>query len=285
MFQRKQNRWVRAFWDYLFITIGCGSIAWAVVGFFQVNTIAPGGRSRLAVILYRLFQFPVEVSYLAINIPLFILGILLLGKSFGFKTFYGTVMISIFLRLIPHVSMTDNVLLAALIGGGLTGLGLGLVFTRGATTGGTDLLAAILNRFLPSMKTQHLLLLIDVSVVIASGLVSRQIETALLSVVALVTIVRLVDAVLEGFLASKAFWIITDLPEAVSQRILKDLDRGATMMKGKGAYTQGDKGVLLCVVERHEIMKVKRIVREVDPQSFMIVADVHEVYGEGFTTQ
>jgi uncharacterized membrane-anchored protein YitT (DUF2179 family) len=285
MFQRKQNRWVRAFWDYLFITIGCGSIAWAVVGFFQVNTIAPGGVSGVAVILYRLFQFPVEVSYLAINIPLFILGILLLGKSFGFKTFYGTVMISIFLRLIPHVSMTDNVLLAALIGGGLTGLGLGLVFTRGATTGGTDLLAAILNRFLPSMKTQHLLLLIDVAVVIASGLVSRQIETALLSVVALVTIVRLVDAVLEGFLASKAFWIITDLPEAVSQRILKDLDRGATMMKGKGAYTQGDKGVLLCVVERHEIMKVKRIVREVDPQSFMIVADVHEVYGEGFTTQ
>lgn len=285
MFQRQQNRWIRAFWDYLFITVGCGSIAWAVVGFFQVNTIAPGGVSGVAVLLYKLFQFPVEISYLAINIPLFILGVLLLGKSFGFKTFYGTVMVSLFLRLIPHVSMTDNVLLAAMVGGGLTGAGLGLVFTRGATTGGTDLLAAILNRFFPSMKTQHLLLLIDASVVVASGIVSHQIETALLSVIALVTIVRLVDAVLDGFLASKAFWIITDTPEAVSQRILKDMDRGATMMKGKGAYTQGEKGVLLCVVERYEIMKVKRIVREVDPQSFMIVADVHEVYGEGFTTK
>ena len=204
MFQRQQNRWVRAFWDYLFITVGCGAIAWAVVGFFQVNTIAPGGVSGVAVLLYKLFEFPVEVSYLAINIPLFILGVLLLGKSFGFKTFYGTVMVSLFLRLIPHVSMTDNVLLAAMIGGGLTGAGLGLVFTRGATTGGTDLLAAILNRFFPSMKTQHLLLLIDGSVVVASGIVSQQIETALLSVIALVTIVRLVDSVLDGFLASKA---------------------------------------------------------------------------------
>ncbi len=285
MFQRQQNRWVRAFWDYLFITVGCGSIAWAVVGFFQVNTIAPGGVSGVSVLLYKLFQLPVEVSYLAINIPLFLLGILLLGKSFGFKTFYGTVVISIFLRLIPHVSMTNNVLLAALIGGGLTGLGLGLVFTRGATTGGTDLLAAILNRFFPSMKTQHLLLMIDGVVVVSSGIVNQQVETALLSVIALVTIVRMVDAVLDGFLAAKAFWIITDFPDRVSGRILEELDRGATMMKGKGAYTQGDKGVLLCVVERYEIVKMRRIMREVDPQAFMIVADVHEVYGEGFTAQ
>lgn len=285
MFQKQQNRWVRAFWDYAFITVGCALIAWAVIGFYQANTIAPGGVSGISVILYKLFALPLEFSYLAINIPLFLLGILLLGKSFGFKTFYGTVMISVFLRLIPNVNMTENVLLAALIGGGLTGAGLGLVFTRGATTGGTDLFAAILNKFFPAMKTQHILLFIDGSVVVASGIVSRQIETALLSAVALITLVRLVDVVLDGFLAAKAFWIITDYPDLVSERILKELDRGATIMHGKGAYTQGDKGVLLCVVERYEIVKMKRIMQETDPQSFMIVADVHEVYGEGFTTQ
>jgi uncharacterized membrane-anchored protein YitT (DUF2179 family) len=285
MFNKQQSGWLRTFWDYVFITLGCALIAWAVVGFFQANTIAPGGVSGISVILYKLFQFPLEISYLAINLPLFIMGMLLLGKSFGFKTFYGTVMISVFLRWIPGGAMTENVLLAALIGGGLTGSGLGLVFSRGATTGGTDLFAAILNRFFPTVKTQHFLLFIDGCVVVTSGLVSGQIETALLSVVALMTVVKLVDAVLDGFLAAKAFWIITDRPEPVSERILAELDRGATMMSGKGAYTQGDKGVLLCVVERYEIVKMRRIVKEVDPRSFMIVADVHEVYGEGFTEQ
>jgi len=285
MFQRQQNRWVRSFWDYVFITVGCAAIAWSVSGFYQANTIAPGGVSGISVLLYKLFNLPTEISYLAINIPLLLSGILFLGRSFGFKTFYGTVMISVFLKVIPPVTMTENVVLAALIGGGLTGSGLGLVFSRGATTGGTDLFAAILNKFIPGLKTQQILLIIDGTIVLASGIVTGQVETALLSIVALMMIIRFVNTVVDGFLAAKAFWIITDHPDRVSERIMSELDRGATMMQGKGAYTQGDKGVLLCVVERYEIVRMKRIVREIDPLSFMIVADVHEVYGEGFTTQ
>lgn len=283
-----KGKWYKLFFDYLGITVGTFLMAAGLLMFLEPNTIAPGGVTGLAIVIQKVSGIPMDVTNLAINIPLFILGIIVLGKAFGFKTAYGTATLSLFIRILiigfgNNINATSDLLLASIFGGVILGLGIGLVFVSGGTTGGTDLGGAILNKYVPGLSTAKLMMIIDLVIVAAAGIVSRNIETSLYSIISLYVLVKVADFIVEGLNYSKAFYIITDYSEKISKEIFQKLDRGATALKGKGMYTGKDRDILLCVVNRAQVVKLKNIVYSIDNQAFIMVTTIHEVLGEGFT--
>lgn len=279
----------RATGDYLISTLGTLILACSIYFFLSPNTIAPGGVTGLAIVIKRLTSIEVYVTNLAINLPLFIIGIISLGKTFGVKTAYGTFTLSFFLYILSkgfgNFYMTQDILLASIYGGVLNGIGLGLVFRSGGTTGGTDLAGAILNKFIPGFSIPKMMMFIDLSVVIIAGIVNRNVETSLYSIICLFTVVKVADFVIDGMNYSKVFHIITDYPEEISKKIIEEIDRGVTALKGKGMYTGKEKEVLMCVVDRAQVTKLKHIVHEIDKNAFIMVNTIHEVLGEGFNNK
>lgn len=284
MLKSRKRKWYRNIIDYSGITIGTIVMAIAINMFLDPNTIAPGGVTGLGIVIKKVTNglIPVDVTNLVINIPLFIAGVIVLGKSFGAKTLYATFALSLAIRFIPNSMATGDLLLASVFGGVLIGIGLGIVFKFGGTTGGTDLAGAILNKFFPGLSTAAHMMIIDLFVVITSGIVERNIETALYSVIALYILVKVIDIILEGISYAKAFFIISQDPEKMGKTILDELDRGVTVLKGKGMYTGDNRDVLLCVVNRAQVTKLKQVVHRIDSRAFVMVTDIHEVLGEGF---
>jgi len=281
-----ENKKYRVLVEYLAIALGSGLLAFSLVFFLEPNTIAPGGVTGFAILIQKIFGIPIDFTNLAVNVPLFIAGIMILGKAFGAKTAYATIMLSVFIRFFymffGEISVTDDLLLAAIYGGVISGVGLGIVFRYGGTTGGTDLGGAILNKFFPNLSTAKMMMLLDLIVVGAAGLVERRIETSLYSIIALYILVKLIDFIVEGLSYAKAFYIISSDPEAMGKKITQEMNRGVTALSGKGVYTGSNRDVLMCVVNRAQVAKLKRIVHEVDPKAFMMVSTIHEVLGEGF---
>ncbi len=283
-----KEKWFKVFWDYIGITLGTFLIAVSLLMFLEPNTIAPGGVTGLAIVIQKVSGIPMDVTNLAINIPLFIIGLMVLGKAFGAKTAYGTASLSIFIRILivifgNNINATGDLLLASIFGGVTVGIGIGIVFRSGATTGGTDLAGAILNKYIPGFSIPKLMMIIDLIIVAAAGIVNRNIETSLYSIISLYILVKVADFIVEGLNYSKAFYIITEYSEEISKEVFVQLARGATALKGKGMYTGEDKDVLLCVVNRAQVTKLKNIVYSIDKQAFIMVTTIHEVLGEGFT--
>lgn len=249
--------------------------------FFIPNQIAPGGLSGIATVLYHVFGFPVGVTTLVLNIPLFLIGLKRGGKQFGLKTLVATILLSFFIDFVSVPSLTDDSLLASIYGGFLMGLGLGLVFRKDATTGGTDLFAKLIHKYFPSISVAWVLFAVDFLVVVAAALVFGPSE-ALYAIVALALSARIIDLVQEGLNTAKAVFIISENAAAISKRVIEEMDRGVTLLKGSGAYTGHEKNVILCVVSRREITRLKDFINEVDSRAFVFVADVREVLGEGF---
>lgn len=277
-----QKKWYQIIKSLIGITVGVFLLSVGLAFFLEPNMIAPGGVTGFAIVLKKLTNIPIYITNLVINIPLFIIGIIILGKNFGWKTLYATVLLSFFLKVMPDIVITDDLLLASIFGGLVTGLGLGIVFKSGGTTGGTDLAGTILNKVFPMFTISSFMAGIDALVVAFAGIVDRRVETALYSLVALFITAKLIDLILEGMGYLKAFIIITNNPKEISQKIMKDLDRGVTLFKGKGMYTMEDRDVLLCVVNRHQFTKVKNMVYGIDQDAFIMVSEVSEVLGEGF---
>lgn len=282
--ERIKKYWYRHLAEYLGVTVGTFIMAIGINIFLEPNTIAPGGVTGLGIVLQKITNGVVTVwaTNLVVNIPLFIAGVMILGKSFGVKTLYGTFILSFFLWLIPETNATQDLLLSSVFGGVILGAGLGIVFKAGGTTGGTDLAGAIMNRFFPGLSTATHMMIVDMIVVVSAGLVNKRIDLPLYSVIALYILVKVIDIILEGISYAKAFFIISDHPEAIGKTILEQLDRGVTILKGKGLYSGLDKDVLLCVVNRAQMAKVKEIVSQVDKRAFIMITDMHEVLGEGF---
>jgi uncharacterized membrane-anchored protein YitT (DUF2179 family) len=249
--------------------------------FLVPNRIAPGGVSGLGTILYHLFGIPVGISMLVLNAVLFVFGFREMGKEFGVKSLAAAVLLSIFIDLISLPPVTGDPLLASIYGGVIMGLGLGVVFRAGATTGGTVLFAKMIHRYFHFLSVAWVLFLVDFLVVVFAGFVFGP-TMALYALVSLFVGSKAIDLVQEGLNAVKAFIIISDHSEEISLRILKDLDRGVTVLYGKGAYTKNEKNVLLCALNRMQSAKLKAIVSEIDPKAFVLVADVTEAMGEGF---
>lgn len=274
-------------WEAVVINVGIILIALGLIWFLEPNTIAPGGVTGLAIVIERLIGLPIYLTNLMINIPLFIVGILVLGKGAGAKTAYGTLGLSFFLVILDkveftHVPATDDPLLASIFGGVIVGIGIGLLFKMGGSTGGTDLAGAILNKFFPSLSAAKLMMIVDIGVISLAGIVSGSIETALYSSVCLYIMVKSADFIVEDLNYSKSFYIISSKSEEISKRIINELERGVTALQGKGMYSGEPKDVLMCVVNRAQVQKVKSIVREIDPDAFVMLNTTHEVLGEGF---
>ncbi|WP_373995601.1 YitT family protein [Moorella sp. E306M] len=268
--------------DYLGITTGTLITALGLVLFLVPNKIAAGGVSGLATVLHYVFGWPVGLTMLVLNIPLFLAGLKVLGWNFGLKTLYGTIMLSVFtdaLALWLHAP-TANALLASIYGGLMSGVGLGVVFRSGGSTGGTDLAALLFGHFL-HISSGVGLLLVDALVISLAGL-TFNVELALYAFLALILTSRAIDAIQEGGGYAKAAIIISDHAETIARQVMEELDRGVTGLAGRGLYTGKEREVLLVVVQRSEVSRLKSLVAAVDPEAFVIVSNVHEVLGEGF---
>lgn len=281
--KNRRQRALGAIFEFLGVTTGVFLLALGLDLFLVPNKIAAGGVSGIATILHYLLGLPVGMTMLALNVPLFLLGIYRLGLKFGFRSLYGTISLSLFVDgLAPYLPVaTRDPLLAGAFGGALVGLGLGIVFRYRGTTGGTDLAAAILRTY-TGANVGQLLFLVDGLVVLAAGFTFHSWELAMYALITIFITAWLVDLVQEGISYTKAFWIISEESDRIARSVIKDLNRGATALKGRGMYTGRPREVLLVVVNRAEVTRLKDLVYEIDPRAFIILADVHEVLGEGF---
>lgn len=274
--------------DYLWMTAGVLLTAWSLNAFLIPNKIAAGGVSGLATVFYYLGQgrgvhLPVGVQMLVMNIVLLAIAVRGRGWRYAAKTIYGIVGLSVAIDVLaeftPHLAQ-DDLLLASLYGGVLTGVGLGMVFKAGGNTGGTDLIAQMLSRKV-SLGVGQLMLLADAVVTVVAGLVFGW-QYALYAVVAIFVSGQTIDIVLEGLAVEKAAFIISSEATRIGEAITGELRRGATALAATGVYTGEPRGMLFVVVSRKELDDLKALVAAIDPTALVIISDVHEAIGEGF---
>ena len=270
--------------DYVLITIACAVYSVAISMFLDPNSLAPGGVTGIAIILNRLIPVETGTLILLINIPILLLGAWKFGLRFSLSTIYSTVLISLFTNLLTNVKVvTSDPLLAALVGGSLSAIGIGWVFKAGATTGGTDIVAKLLKLKWPWLPIGKLVALPDTAVMLLVALTFGQLSAMLYGFIKLYTCSRAMDAVLYGVVDSRVAYIISDRWKELSGTLLRDQRRGVTLLQGQGAYTGAEKRVLMIAFKQKEIVDLKRRVYELDPEAFLIVCDARDVLGNGFS--
>lgn len=275
---------VRRVKSYGIIALGSVIYALAFDWFVAPNQIAMGGVTGLAQIVNALLPvLPVGVMTIAINVPLFLAGWRLLGSRMLVTSLFATAVSSLAIDAIAaiHTFAPMEPLLAALYGGAAMGVGLGLVFSQGATTGGTDIIGKLMKRKFPWLPTGKLVMIPDMAVVVLAAAVFGTVNAALYGLIQMYLLGKVMDAVLYGWDISRVAYIITDRWEEVSRRLL-DMERGVTLLQGQGAYTGTEKRVLLVAFRQQEIVPIKGMLRQIDPKAFFIVCDAHEIFGEGF---
>lgn len=274
--------------EYLMIIVGTGLMSLAINSVFDASGMVTGGFSGIAIIIKAWTKgmvnggIPLWVTNCILNIPLFFIAWRVKGFSFIKKAILGEISLSVWLAIQPVFHLAgDDLLLAALYGGVIQGVGIGLVFLGGGTTGGTDMMAAIIQKFLQHYSISQIMQIIDGAVVVV-GMYVFGIHKALYAIIAVYLVTKVSDGLIEGLKFSKAVYIITEKPEEIAGMIMEDLDRGATGINVKGMYSGQDKLMLFVVVNKKEIVMLKEKVDEIDPQAFVIVTDAREVHGEGF---
>ncbi len=283
---------------YFVITLGCVIFSLGTSLFLDANDIAPGGVTGIAIIINHLIGLALGrevqltgILIIAINVPMFILGIIFLGKQFIVPSVYATLLSSLLMflwsnTLLPYMPDMggDTLFLSALAGGALFGIGLGLVFRIGATTGGTDILVKILRKKFRYVRTGMISMAIDMVIVACSAAVYQDIVLAGYTILAIVTYVVLFDWFLYGGNSAKLVYVITtaERAEAMCRKILYDLDVGATIVDAKGAYSDADRRIIMCAIKGFLYPRLHDAVKEADPDAFMIVSSAREIYGEGY---
>ncbi len=275
----------RVFWNYLLITLGAGVYALAFAWCYDPNHIGFGGVTGLAQIANRFVEaLPIGGVVIVLNIPLFLLGWRLLGGRVLVSSLYAMACSSLMIDVLNGLFTFEPMepMLAAVIGGVLLGVGLGLVFLQSATTGGTDLLARLLKLKFGWLPMGKLLLCIDLVVIVAVAGAFQSLESGLYGLIGLYISTLVMDKMLYGLDTAKVAYIISSKPQAVTDAIVDDLDRGVTVLEGRGAWSGEEKQVLMCAFKQRQIVKLKALVKEIDPAAFLIVTDAHEVLGDGF---
>lgn len=281
-FEQKKT-WKRRILDYLMITMASFLYAVAVSLFLDPNSLAPGGVTGIAIIMNRLSGLETGTWVLIINIPIIILGMWKFGLHFILSTLYCTAVTSFFINLLANFGVaTEDRFLAALVGGALMAVGIGLVFKAGATTGGTDIIVKLLRLRFPHLKTGSLFLITDATIVTASAFVFKDLDVALYAGLVVFVNSVLLDVVLYGRDGAKLIFIISDVHASITKRLLEELDIGVTYISGTGAYSGKEKSVIMCVMKKQISAQVEVIVREEDPDAFMIVTSATEIFGEGY---
>ena len=269
--------------SYGIITVGSVIFALSFDWFFAANAVGMGGITGLAQVLNVLFPaLSVGIGTILLNIPLFLLGCKIRGFSFVKKALVGEISLSTWLAIQPVWNIAgDDLLLAAVYGGVILGIGIGMVFLGQGTTGGTDMMAALIQKYMRHYSIAQIMQFIDGLIVIV-GMYVFGIQRALYAIIAVYLVTKVSDSLIEGLKFSKQTFIITEKPDEVARVIMEDLDRGATGICGKGMYSGQEKTIIFCVVNKKEIVKLKELVDDIDPNAFVIVSDAREVHGEGF---
>ena len=276
---------LKKFWG---LTVGAVIYSASIALFIDELNLAPGGVGGISVMLnYVIPKIETGQWILMINIPLLIVGLIAFGKRFLLSTVYTTVLSSVMVDVIakyakPYLPLTDDIILGSMAGGALLALGLGIVFRSGGTTGGVDIVVKLLRRRFRHMKTAAIFMIMDVSVVLLTIPIMKNIESALYSAVSLVVTNILLDKVLFSGEGGSMFYIVTDHHKEITERILEELEIGVTYLHGEGAYTGKPKMVLMCVAHKEIAHKIRDIVKHEDSAAFLIISPATEVLGEGF---
>lgn len=270
--------------DYAAILLGAGIVAIGLNTLLIPNRIAAGGASGIATILVHLFGISPGLVLLAINVPLLVLSSVVLGLRFGAYTILGTIALATSVELTHGVlPLTTDPLLAAVYGGVVTGIGMGIVFRFRGSTGGTDIAATLVTHY-TGISLGDALLAIDALVVLAAGVLFSA-EYAMYALIAIFVCTKIIDVVQEGLYTAKAMFIVSEQGEAIAAALMAKVERGVTLLPSKGGYSKQARTTLLCVVGRTELTRAKRTVLEIDKCAFIVVTDAHEVLGEGFKVE
>ena len=274
------------FKNIFFIMLGAAIFSFGFVHFNIQNQLGEGGFSGITLILFFVFKLDPALMNLILNIPMFILGWRLLGRKVFVYTVVGTVSVSIFLKIFQiyeiDIHIKDDLFLAALFAGVFVGIGLGIIFRYGGTTGGVDIIARLAHKYV-GWSMGKTMFIFDAVVILLSWLTFLDSRSMMYTLVAVFIGARVIDFVQEGAYAARGAFIISEFQNEIADRISIDMDRGVTVLRGFGHFTKADREVLYCVVGRNEIVRLKNIIMSIDPHAFVSVTEVHDVMGEGFT--
>lgn len=271
--------------EYIFTTIGFIIVVIAVKFFLEPNNIAGGGVMGIAIVLHKFLPVSVGVLMLAMNLVLFIIAFIVIGNQFGAKTIYASLGLSGSISILDNIIgsgyiVTSNLLLATIFGTLLSGVGMGIVFNQNASTGGTDILAKIINKFW-HLDIGKSLLMVDFCVTLAASATFGA-EIGMYSLLSVIINGIVIDTVIEGLNLCKSVTVISSKNQEISKYITHTLDRGCTIIHGKGGYTGSDTYILYTVLSRKEFIKLRNYIKEVDKRAFITISNAHEVLGEGF---
>lgn len=272
--------------ELFFIALGCVIYSFALLHFNVPNNLAEGGGTGIALFLLYAFGLPASYGTLLVNIPLLALGYKMLDKKTMLYTIYGTLMLTFWIKVFETYHFVIDIggdrLLASVFGGIIAGVGLGIVFVYGGTTGGTDIVAKIIqDKF--GISIGRIIQILDAFILLLTFMVVRSFPAILYTLIYIYICTKIIDYLIEGGNPGKGFMIVSPKIDEITQRISDELERGLTFIKGQGSYTKRDMNIGYCVVSRSEISKLKNIVYEIDPNAFVTITEVHDVLGEGFT--
>lgn len=263
--------------------VGSFIMAFAVSFFLLPNELSSGGFSGIATIFYYKLKIPMGVTIASLNIPLFLIGGYKIGKTFFLKSVIGTLSLSIFIDILDIFKpLTNDKMLAAIYGGILTGMGTAIILKSHSSTGGSDLLTNIIKKYNNKIELGRVITIIDAVIVFLNVVILNKIEIGLYSAIAIYLMGLMIDVVFEGIFFSKLIFIISDKSEIIANEIQSKINRGITGLEGIGMYERKEKLVLMCAVGRRDIASIKKLVRNIDKNAFVIVTNSREVLGIGF---
>ena len=269
--------------EILVTIIGALIMAIGVAQFLLPNQLSSGGITGVATIMYYLLKIPMGTAIVLLNIPLFLMSIFKIGKTFFIKSIIGTIAISVFIDIFDKFKpLTNDRFLACIYGGIIIGIGTAIILKVNSSTGGSDMISYFAKIYKPSMKTGNIIIIIDVVIVALNVLFFKEIEIGLYSAIAIYLMGKMIDIFFEGIDFTKLIFIVSEKNEEIAKKIGQSLERGTTGLYGKGMYTNQDKLILMCAVKRGDVSKVMQIATKIDNKSFIVITNSREVYGLGF---
>lgn len=263
--------------------LGAFVMAVGVSLFLLPNQLSSGGIAGIATVTYYLFNIPMGIMIILINVPLFLFSIYKIGKRFFFKSLIGTISLSIFIDILDKMEpLTQDRFLACVYGGIIIGLGTAILLKVNSSTGGTDLVSYVARKYNPTIRSSNIIVILDIIIVTINIVFFKEIEIGLYSAIAIYLMGKIIDILFEGIYFTKLILIVSDKNEMISKEIEEKVKRGVTGLYGKGMYTGQEKLVLMCAVSRRDASRIKIIAKKIDPSSFVIITNSREVVGLGF---
>ena len=270
--------------EYIYIIIGAFLMAVSTALILLPNQLSTGGISGISTILYYLFNYPVGLTMLLINVPLFVIAMVKVNKRLFFKSILGTVLLSVFIDLLEKLSpITNDRFLACIYGGIIMGIGTAIILKAGASTGGTDLLSYVIRAYNNKFKSSRVIIIADTIIIFFNIIFFKEIEIGLYSVIAIYLMGKMIDIIFEGIYFTKIMFIISEKYEEISKEIGILVKRGSTGIYSKGMYSGKQNVMLFCVASRKEVAEIKQIIKQIDKNAFIVTTDAIETLGKGFS--